>query len=67
LIYIDDNKQIKCKGDWGTRLQENPQLILQFVIMIQLTPGESSEIRMRLLKRCSTLYTRFTFLVSGSV
>jgi len=26
-----------CKGDWGTRLQENPQLILQFVIMIQLT------------------------------
>jgi len=25
------------KGDWGTRLQENPQLILQFVIMIQLT------------------------------
>jgi len=26
-----------CKGDWGTRLQENPQLILWFVIMIQLT------------------------------
>ena len=26
-----------CKGDWGTRLQENPQLILQFAIMIQLT------------------------------
>ena len=26
-----------CKGDWGTRLQENPQLILQLVIMIQLT------------------------------
>jgi len=26
-----------CKGDWGTRLQENPQLILQFVITIQLT------------------------------
>ena len=26
-----------CKGDWGTKLQENPQLILQFVIMIQLT------------------------------
>ena len=25
-----------CKGDWGTRLQENPQLILQFVVMIQL-------------------------------
>jgi len=31
------------------------------------TPGESSEIRMRLLKGCSTLYTKFTFLVSGSV
>ena len=27
----------QCKGDWGTRLQENPQLILRFVIMIQLT------------------------------
>ena len=26
-----------CKGDWGTRLQENPQFILQFAIMIQLT------------------------------
>jgi len=26
-----------CKGNWGTRLQENPQLILQLVIMIQLT------------------------------
>jgi len=26
-----------CKGDWGTRLQENPQLILQLVFMIQLT------------------------------
>ena len=26
-----------CKGNWGTRLQENPQLILQFIIMIQLT------------------------------
>jgi len=26
-----------CKGDWGTRLQENPQLILQLVVMIQLT------------------------------
>ena len=26
-----------CKGDWGTRLQENPQLILQFAIMIQFT------------------------------
>jgi len=26
-----------CKGDWGTRLQKNPQLILQFAIMIQLT------------------------------
>jgi len=26
-----------CKGNWGTRLQKNPQLILQFVIMIQLT------------------------------
>jgi len=25
------------KGDWGTRLQENPQLILHLVIMIQLT------------------------------
>ena len=25
-----------CKGNWGTRLQENPQLILQLVIMIQL-------------------------------
>ena len=24
------------KGDWGTRLQENPQLILQFVVIIQL-------------------------------
>jgi len=31
------------------------------------TPGESSEIRIRLLKGYSTLYTRFTFLVSGSV
>jgi len=31
------------------------------------TPGESSEIRMRLLKGYSTLYTRFTFLMSGSV
>jgi len=28
---------ICCKGDWGTRLQENPQLILQLVVMIQLT------------------------------
>ena len=27
----------ECKGNWGTRLQENPQLILQFVIIIQLT------------------------------
>jgi len=27
----------KYKGDWGTRLQENPQLILHLVIMIQLT------------------------------
>jgi len=26
-----------CKGDWGTSLQENPQLILQLVVMIQLT------------------------------
>ena len=26
-----------CKGDWGTKLQKNSQLILQFVIMIQLT------------------------------
>ena len=26
-----------CKGDWHTRLQKNPQLILQFAIMIQLT------------------------------
>ena len=25
------------KGDWGTRLQENPQSILQLVVMIQLT------------------------------
>ena len=25
-----------CKGNWGTRLQKNPQLILQFVVMIQL-------------------------------
>ena len=30
-------QRLTCKGDWGTRLQENPQLILQFVIMIQLT------------------------------
>jgi len=30
-------KEVNCKGDWGTRLQENPQLILQFVVMIQLT------------------------------
>ena len=28
---------ICCKGNWSTRLQDNPQLILQFVIMIQLT------------------------------
>ena len=28
---------ICCKGDWGTRLQENPQFILQLVVMIQLT------------------------------
>ena len=27
----------KCKGNWDTRLQENSQLILQFVVMIQLT------------------------------
>jgi len=27
---------ICCKGDWGTRLQENPQLILHLVVMIQL-------------------------------
>ena len=26
-----------CKGNWGTRLQENPQFMLQFAIMIQLT------------------------------
>jgi len=26
-----------CKGDWGTRLQENPQFILHLVVMIQLT------------------------------
>jgi len=26
-----------CKGDWSTRLQENPQIILQLVVMIQLT------------------------------
>jgi len=26
-----------CKGDWSTRLQENSQLILQLVVMIQLT------------------------------
>jgi len=25
------------KGDWGTRLQENPQLILHLAVMIQLT------------------------------
>ena len=25
------------KGDWGTKLQKNSQLILQFIIMIQLT------------------------------
>jgi len=28
------------------------------------TPGESSEIRMRLLKECSILYTGFAFRVS---
>jgi len=28
---------LDCKGDWGTRLQENPQLILQLVVIIQLT------------------------------
>jgi len=28
---------LHCKGDWGTRLQENPQLILHLVVMIQLT------------------------------
>jgi len=28
---------VPCKGNWGTRLQENPQLILQLVVMIQLT------------------------------
>jgi len=28
---------ICCKSDWGTRLQENPQLILHLVVMIQLT------------------------------
>jgi len=27
----------KCKGNWSTRLQENPQLILQLVVMIQFT------------------------------
>jgi len=41
LLYSKKYKfhQMKVKyykGDWGTRLQENPQLILQFVIMIQL-------------------------------
>jgi len=34
---IERINQELYKGDWGTRLQENPQLILQFVIMIQLT------------------------------
>jgi len=28
---------VPCKGNWGTGLQENPQLILQLVVMIQLT------------------------------
>jgi len=28
---------IYCKGNWGTRLQENSQLILQLVVIIQLT------------------------------
>ena len=31
------SKDSECKGNWGTRLQENPQLILQLVVMIQLT------------------------------
>jgi len=28
---------IYCKDNWSTRLQENPQLILQLVVIIQLT------------------------------
>jgi len=35
LIGMDEKRD--CKGDWGTRLQENPQLILHLVVMIQLT------------------------------
>ena len=41
IFFIFSNATLSstpyCKGDWGTRLQENPQLILQFVVMIQLT------------------------------
>ena len=36
-IEKPNRNSIECKGDWSTRLQENPQLILQFAIMIQLT------------------------------
>jgi len=43
LQYVEDRMDSaevvvvgKCKDDWGTRLQKNPQLILQFVVMIQL-------------------------------
>ena len=35
-VLFSINNQNIYKGDWGTRLQENPQFILQFVIMIQL-------------------------------
>ena len=42
LQYVEDRMDSaevvvveKCKDDWVTRLQKNPQLMLQFVVMIQ--------------------------------
>ena len=46
-----------CKGDWGTRLQENPQVYYSLWLWYNSPLGESSEIRMRLLEGYSTLYT----------
>jgi len=30
VAYMLLVREADCKGNWGTRLQENPQLILQF-------------------------------------
>ena len=39
-------------------------VILQIIVRVQLTPGESSEIRMRLLEGSFTLYTSLSVRVS---